>query len=838
MKLPDVPMRGVEGLPQLNPQEEANQALAPYQTAQKAIGAAYQSYEHYQLLEDQENALTEANRSSAINNVLKTLENPEVNLNALPAEAIKAYEASKPDTSLHGVMPDTGETYAPSHKVGQFVFDWANKELESSNNRLRSSRAATLYKESIGADIEASFEKANAGIRTSQIEALIVQTDALITNQSEQGNINTSLAAIKNGENSGIYDQEKAAKRRKEVFDHNADIYAENQQILQDEMLNAAYSGSPEEIAAIANEFLKEVKYAEQYGQELVPEDKLNEYMREFKTAGLTGELSGEASDIYDKGTFEESISYLEGLERDLNTNSGAKTEDGLTVKDKQKAIAAARTHIQQRHNALKAASNASSKAANASLDIVTFLTAFDDFGKVPTTGPANTAYNKIANQELGNIYRAERDQFNMIIEPHQKREVMLNFVGKYGNLPDYMVNKFDGAATLDSPQMLEVVRDFAQLRMTHPDIARQYTGVNSALMNQAANEIVLGGDKANSEVAMDKLKENFTNDPETFKARMQTVRASGDFEAKKLDKIVDEVVDDYDDWFSTEPETTDYMARMIKENYQYYRGLGADKDAAIESVKASMKMVGKTMTNSDYEDGNLMIMPPEQVYGDWVLPQFKEMIANQFPDFNPDGFKLVTDAMTMYGDSPSWAIMYRDPNNKGDTWRRIPSQNSEGAHETRFHPDYSQTEEAKKAEAEFLDNVETGKFAREQKQIINEAYTQALDKYESGGIAPKEYYVDSHRQYVAAKESIKALKSNPIFQETYTNPNSRSGRGSESRLNKDKWQTFEKTMLKALRGMYDADLDSRYTGKKEEAPVQEQVYVSKKGGGQQKVDI
>ena len=366
MKLPTVQNRGVEGLAQLSPQNEASVAASPFQTAQKVIGAAYESWDHYELLQDQENAITEANRSNAVTGVLKQLENPEVNLGLLPADAIKAYEASAGyDDTLHGVMQDTGEVFAPSHKVGQAVFDWANSQLSESNNRLRSGRAQGLYNENIGEEIKSSFEIANAGIRTSQVNTLRNQTDVAITQASDQGNTEVALSLINNANLSGLLSDSMVDQREKEVYKKAFETFDNNMGQLTTDVYNAAFDGVPDAMLSLGEQVKAEFDRIGKHGTKIADEKQLNDYVRKYKLAAQSGLIAGKAADIYaDKG-FTSTMEHLEGLDAELaNQLPDDVVSDGLTVKDMQGAISAARSRIQQRENVNKAATKETTKAA------------------------------------------------------------------------------------------------------------------------------------------------------------------------------------------------------------------------------------------------------------------------------------------------------------------------------------------------------------------------------------------------------------------------------------------------------------------------------------------
>ena len=150
------------------------------------------------------------------------------------------------------------------------------------------------------------------------------------------------------------------------------------------------------------------------------------------------------------------------------------------------------------------------------------------------------------------------------------------------------MQNKFDQIINLPSEEAIEVARDYAYLRANNPEVARQYTGKYAGLMNQAATSIELGHDFGNSEAFMEQLKERFADDPETFELNIKRLTEEGEFNTGNLEKVRKDIFEDYNPWFSGNPDVSAYLNRKADEQYKYYRGQGLTKEAAIEASKTS----------------------------------------------------------------------------------------------------------------------------------------------------------------------------------------------------------------------------------------------------------
>ena len=168
------------------------------------------------------------------------------------------------------------------------------------------------------------------------------------------------------------------------------------------------------------------------------------------------------------------------------------------------------------------------------------------------------------------------------------------------------------------------------------------------------------------------------------------------------------------------------------------------------------------------------MIMSPESVVGEWSLGQWNELKAKQFPDKKAEGLSLRTDGKTMYGETPSWSIWYKDPDKPESQAYRIKSTAREGATYTRFMPDYTKTQEAKNAVNAFELDVKDGTFLRDQRKIMQDAVTKGMNESLQGDFSPREYNVSSMQVYSAMKKNIEALKKDETFYKTVVNDDKR----------------------------------------------------------------
>ena len=739
MKLPNITYGGVQSLGRVSPQTEAAAAELPYQAAQSLVGDAYESYDHYELLQDQENALSEVNKSGAVNDVVKRLKDNEINLSNLPASVVDNYRKSfEYDQTSHGYAD--GAEFAPSHKVAQSVYNWANDELKGGNERLRSKRAQALYTDAIGADTEAAFKEAGVGIRQSQVNALIVNNNVAINRANTNGNIDTALALTKNGLASGLYSPEKYNSMRKEVFRFNKEILNGNQKTSQVDIYNAAFSGSDKAVAAVELNQNNQIANARRFGSELINDAERNEYTRAFNTEAYRGDVDREAQTISISKGVEASLTWIEAQERQLDKGDFSNVPEGLTVADVKGALSQSRARVRERSNAIKTVSEAFGEKNKAVTDLLDIAQEVKDNGFIPNNGKSYNQYSGVFANQMA-VLKANG------ATPEQINQEAVKMMAHYKQIPEGIRNTFDAVGLLDTDEQLKNVELYTYLRAVKPEIAQLYTGKSASFLNSAADEALAAG-YGGTEASIEKLTNRYFNEEskKDYELNINEAKTNGTLAPKALIETTESITDlAFDDsWFwQSSPEMQARTKRMARDMFTSEIGGGADKEAAIKTVAARLaENIGVTKTNPYHPDGVSMFMPPEKVYGEWAIAQFEEVKNKQFgapveggeAEYNPAGIFLQADGLTMHQGEPSYKIMYLDPNDPDGVPFQLTSNDLggkygviTGASGARWRPNGSDTPQAKEAAEQKFKAVTSLTAIKENQAVIYDMYKGAL---------------------------------------------------------------------------------------------------------------
>ncbi len=785
MRIPRLPQGQVQSLGRENIGAAVESAQLPYKAAQKTVESAYEAYDHYQLLQDQESALTEVNKSNAVNGVLRQLKDEQVNLDQLPVEAVEAYRNSANyDDTLHGITAD-GE-FAPTHKIAQSVYDWANTELQGSNERLRSPRAQALYNEDIGEDINEAFESANIGVRGAQISSLRLQNDVAIDNANVNGRTDKALALAKNGLQAGVYSEAEYRKREADIFSFRANLYNEDQTSLRNDAYSAAFAGNPDLVANLMAQANQDAKIVGKYSGRIVSPDQQNEYTRQLNNSMFQGTVDGKGQRMMQTVGLAETLLWLEGQEQKFTRGDYSDIPQGVTPADAQKVYSKTRARVQERQNA----KNRATEDVKGSLKKTVQLTGINEAirlngGVLPAHGQAYKDYSELY-LETRNKLKAQGASQEAI------SQLSLAEMRRTGQMPKSLMTYFDSVDRQSPQNKLDAVREYAYYREMNPEIARQYKGHNVAYLNMGADMIMFDDFEANSEAMIDQLDNAFVKKPEDYDYNVQLARDAGELTPTKYQEMRDEV---YENVFETgalfwknSPELEPQIARAMDRMYTHERGKDADHKSAMASVEAQIaSVVGVSKTNKFYEDGKVMLLPPEKVYGQWALAQADRLKAEQFSEYDPRGIYFETDGLTMTQENPSYKIMWKDPehpdfpNNTGyqlTSWDKGGNERGviTGMSGARWRPNFTDTPEYREAQKIETEQLLDGQFIKEQQSVTYAAYMKRLnDSGITADSSDQEIQLALTDAYDIYDDALNSLKDNPRF---YTEEKYTDGRG------------------------------------------------------------
>lgn len=719
MRLPQVPMGGVQSLGRENISQKVATAVAPYEMGMELISSAYESREHYELMRDQESALEEANRAAAVNGVLRSLKDEQVDLNGLPPQVVENYRLSDEyDETKHGVFGDSEK--APAHLVAQSVYDWANTQLKEGNERLRSGQAQTLYNDNIGDDIQSAFEDASAGIRASQISTLRVQNDISINNAAGVGSTKEALRMADNGLHAGLYSTEQHTKRKNDIYKVRSELYNEDQNTLQTDIYNATFSGNPDLVKQRAAEYEAGAAAVMEFGTNVLTPDKHNEYTRAFNKAAYGGTVDGNAQRIATGDDVASALAWVEAQEAQLSRGDFSDLPEGMDVGDAQKVLSSSRARVQERHNAL----NKAKDSLKGQLELQTKITAIDNViatnGFIPPRGSAYT--------DFSDVYAFQRNTMeNNNADWTEMAEVTVTTMKRGKQLPRHLKDVFDSVERQTPEKQLQIAREYAYYKQMTPEYMDLYSGASKSYLEAASSNIRYGLPEANSEAMIDQLNTRMVTKREDYEANIATLKNNGEFKAKALDKVFEETTDKYNPWFSSNPDVAIEVRRATDYIYKHERARGFDHDAALATTQATINgRFGVDKTDQRYPNGRLTIMPPSQVYGDWTDDQFEELKRKQFPELDASKLFLETDGLTMYQEEPSWKVMYAE---EGATPYQVTSWDKGGVDRgvitgssgARWRPKFSDTQSYKDAKQEQAVQLSDAQFIKNQQSSIHD---------------------------------------------------------------------------------------------------------------------
>lgn len=801
MKLPSVRYGGVESLGRYNVAAEMAEATRKIDAAADITQMAYESYDHYQLLKDQENALTEANRTTQVNSVLRQLETPDVNLSTLPQEVISAYRNSDNyDKSKHGVTPD-GAEFAPSHLLMQSAYDYANKELGASNDRLRSPRAQDIYRETVGKDIDNAFEIAATGVRTSQINALTLQTNDAINSANATGSIHKALGLAENAYRSGLYTPAEYDKQKNDIYRYKAKLYEEDQTQLQQWIYNAEFNGRQEESQALKNQALEHAKIVGEFDGLVVSPDQQAEFDRQFNLSGYKGEVDGKAHILATESSADESVAYVEKQIEKLTLGDRSDLPDGVGIDDALRALGTSRSNALARKNALASATKdlkGSAKRRSQLVNIEETLALHN--GVLPSTGGAYKDYSELFQQGRAELIRNGADW-------RQLSDYNISLMRRYKQMPKGLKQAFDGVDRQTPEKQLQIAREYAHLRAMHPELARLYDGKNVGYLNEAARMNIFGDDESNSEAMIDQLNNRFVMEPEVYNRNLKNARDGGILSNKKLREVSDGIFEEAFGrsallFWEDDPAMGTRVQMEIERVYQHEIGKGADPDAAYDTALAMVdNKVGIDYTNPNYPDGVGRILPPNKAYGDpdnlWVGAQAEKLKADVFPDYPAEGIYFEADGLTLTQENPSYKVMFKDPANPNATPYQLTSWDKGGQPRgvitgmsgARWRPDPQDTEQFRQAQTAQANELLSGQTMN---QLQDEYYATAVGILDEMGIDAN---TDSAQVRVAVKDiqnaydsAITSLKSDPRFYSRETVTDRRGNRSQKSILDEERF--------------------------------------------------
>ena len=665
MKLPDIQYNQVQPLAKGSVEQEVNAAKAPYEAFSSLSESAYVAYDHYQLLQDQEDAMKKAQKSGQVSNTLNLLKDKQVNLSQLPPQIVEDYKLSERyDESELGVIGE--DTYAPTHKVADSVYQWANTQYKDNQETLRSKRAYTLYKEAIGKDIEKSFESANAGVRASQIDALRLGTINLTDAANYRGEIASSLAHAKNAYDSGVINDSLYQSLKKTAYSEKRNLINENVERLTDDVYNQSelLNGNPEEVRKVLQTELNSVA---QYGTKVINQADKSDIWRNFNIAAYGGKIDGKAQRFYNGQGYASAIGFIEMQEQKLTNGDYSDLPEGMTVKDAQTALSRSRALVQARRNALNSAEENTTKEVKQRKAYLEMHSEGQRIGKIISSG-GRKSLDLAFETMLADINNPANGY-----SPEQRTQAIASFMqAHYNTMPDMFKSQLSAIDNLDQPErQLQLIGDYAYLKAMNPSIAAQFTGNTLGYLEAGVAMLKNSFNQPDSLAMVEQLNQHFKKNTEgekIYQENLTIAKNEGAFkdEEEKVDNIIDEA---FDDSWTSDPQAVTGLRMTIKQMRQFHLGRGVPVDNVDDVVSQQLKArwgMDVTDQRADMFDGNkVTFMPVAKVAGEYAVEQFELVKRNVFPDKVASGIYLEADGLTAYQSQPSWKIMYHDPTHR-----------------------------------------------------------------------------------------------------------------------------------------------------------------------------